>query len=97
MIFLVEEPFTLVTAPFAMPRNNKEMKSRKQKGKDAHSAAPINASPLHVAMPTHSKYGTLRSQSDPVESWDKTTERAKQTRRNRNLKVTLPVLPWNKE
>lgn len=77
-----------------MTKNNKEMKSRAQKGRDAHSKVP-SVKP-GTSKPTHSKYGTMRSQSEPVEPWDKTTERAAITRRNRDMKISLPKMPWDK-
>jgi hypothetical protein len=78
-----------------MSKDNKEMKLRVQKGRDAHAAIPDKGQ--HVAKPTHSKYGTMRSQSDPIEPWAKTTERATQARRNKIVKVTLPKMPWDEE
>jgi hypothetical protein len=77
-----------------MSKDNKEMKHRRDKSREAHAAMPAKPG---VTKPTFSKFGTRRTQSEAVESWDKTSERAQQTRRNHQLKVTLPKLPWDEE
>ena len=79
-----------------MPRDNKTSKADQQRGKDRVGAASIHSKPKLVQAAVN-KNGLRLSNSKPIETWDKTTERANQTRRSRQLKVTMPKLPWDKE
>lgn len=78
-----------------MPKNYKETKAVRQRGRDAHAAAPMHAT--SVTKPSYTKTGAPRSLSPAFEPWDKTTERAIQARRSSKMKITLPKLPWDKE
>lgn len=78
-----------------MPKNNKEAKLRRQQNHDISSAMPREST--FVRKPNMTKTGAPLSLSKPIETWDKTSERAAIGRRNKKMKVTLPKMPWDNE
>lgn len=77
-----------------MTKDNKVSKANQQRGKDRVGAASIHSKRV---IPSTTKTGQPIGTSKPHEPWDKTTERAVQSRRSRKLKITLPPTPWDKE